>query len=660
MTKEEAKQRIRTDWRVILPKLTERAKEDANGEPSYVCPNPVGGSPCNHGKTEGAGLTFDPSSKDGNTLKCFKCGFSGDIIQLYRNMKGVDFVTACEDLARLDGLQIDEKAPTRDFMQKTGNYTTLEGKRATARQKRGERYYQACAEALAVSPEALAYIQGRGISQTTAEKFGLGYDPEWQSPTALLKGKNPPKSRRIIIPTCPAHYVARCIDPPKTSTEKQFAKMNEGEAELFNLKALYEGEPTDPVFIVEGAFDALSIEEVGADAVALNSTSNARKLLEYLKTKPTKKTLILALDNDGGGATGKAELIEGLNEQNVPYIVANIAGEYKDANEALQADRAEFDRLVLEAKTRTSVKPNTLGAYIDTRMAEDMANFKANCKVSTGFENLDEVSGGLFQGLYVLAGTTSLGKTTFALQLADNLATAGRDVIYFSLEQSAFEVVTKAITRQMYKAGRKVLSINLRCGELPKGYPDQLEAYKNAVGDKLSVIEGNFSCDVAYIENYTKNYIRRTGAHPVVFIDYLQILQPEDERQTVRDNIDKTTTALKRLSRNLGLTVFVISSVNRANYLTPIDFESLKESGGIEYTADVIWGLQLEVLNTEDYKNITDKNGGTVKKREMYKQAKGADPREIELVCLKNRHGKASYSCFFKYFPAWEYFEESY
>lgn len=99
MTREEARQRIRADWRVILPKLTDKAKEDANGEASYVCPNPVGGSPCNHGKTEGAGLTFDPSSKDGNTLKCFKCGFSGDIIQLYRNMKGVDFVTACEDLA---------------------------------------------------------------------------------------------------------------------------------------------------------------------------------------------------------------------------------------------------------------------------------------------------------------------------------------------------------------------------------------------------------------------------------------------------------------------------------------------------------------------------------------------------------------------------------
>jgi hypothetical protein len=45
------------------------------------------------------------------------------------------------------------------------------------------------------------------------------------------------------------------------------------------------------------------------------------------------------------------------------------------------------------------------------------------------------------------------------------------------------------------------------------------------------------------------------------------------------------------------LVVLVESSVNRANYLSPMDFECFKESGGIEYTADVVWGLQLQALN---------------------------------------------------------------
>lgn len=106
------------------------------------------------------------------------------------------------------------------------------------------------------------------------------------------------------------------------------------------------------------------------------------------------------------------------------------------------------------------------------------------------------------------------------------------------------------------------------------------------------------------------------------------------------------------MSRELDLTVFVISSVNRANYLTPIDFESLKESGSIEFTADVIWGLQLQCLNSE----IFEKQNNIKERREKVREAKAASPRKIELLCLKNRYGIANYSAYFDYYPANDYF----
>ena len=86
--------------------------------------------------------------------------------------------------------------------------------------------------------------------------------------------------------------------------------------------------------------------------------------------------------------------------------------------------------------------------------------------------------------------------------------------------------------------------------------------------------------------------------------------------------------------------------------MTPIDFESFKESGGIEYTADVIWGLQLQAINDE----IFNKEGKIKEKREKIKQAKAADPRKIELVCLKNRNGKPYFSCGFTYYPKYDLF----
>ena len=142
-------------------------------------------------------------------------------------------------------------------------------------------------------------------------------------------------------------------------------------------------------------------------------------------------------------------------------------------------------------------------------------------------------------------------------------------------------------------------------------------------------------------------------------MDYLQILQPEkDERgrtQTTKETVDNTVTELKRISRENGLTVFVISSLNRSNYLSPVDFESFKESGGIEYTADVVWGLQLQCMNDDIFTNERK----TIDKRKTVKAAKEAKPRKIELVCLKNRYGRCSYSAFFDYYPEFDLYTET-
>ena len=135
-------------------------------------------------------------------------------------------------------------------------------------------------------------------------------------------------------------------------------------------------------------------------------------------------------------------------------------------------------------------------------------------------------------------------------------------------------------------------------------------------------------------------------------MDYLQIIRPLDPKQNTKDAVDGHVRALKKLQTDNDLVLLVISSLNRQNYLTPVDFESFKESGGIEYTADVIWGLQLQIMNGD----LFDKKDKLKEKREKVKAAKLENPRKIELVCLKNRYGKSSYSCGFKYYPQFDYF----
>ena len=110
---------------------------------------------------------------------------------------------------------------------------------------------------------------------------------------------------------------------------------------------------------------------------------------------------------------------------------------------------------------------------------------------------------------------------------------------------------------------------------------------------------------------------------------------------------------MKKLQKDNDLVVVVVSSLNRQNYLTPVDYESFKESGGIEYTADVIWGLQLQIINDD----IFGKDTNLKAKREKIKQAKNAKPRDIEFVCLKNRYGESNYTCRFQYFAEYDYFK---
>ena len=661
MNREQATQEIKARWKELYP-------ADGNGRgKGIICPLCGSGS----GKN-GTGITEKPNSRN-HFLKCWNggCAFEqgGSVIDLFMLEHGIDsFSKAVDELAAELRITIDpykRSSAAEDFRDAAAPQNPSFNGRGTpaaeaatgpaqaVEQPRPDyaQYLRKCMTNLEQSAEAQEYLTGRGISLETAQKCCIGYDPAWRSPTAIRRGKNPPASPRIIIPSTTAHYVARDIRSNLDEQQRKFAKLNEGSADIMGTPVLYSGE--ENVFVVEGAFDALSIIEAGQLAIALNSTSNVDKLLKQLEQQPTAATLILCLDNDDAGKKATARLGEGLNRLNISYVRANICGSAKDPNELLTTNRAAFEQAIAQAIAATAAKPDNTLAYLDSVMAGEIDAFKQGKDKITGFSNLDEKAGGLYSGLYVLAAISSLGKTTLALQMADQIAAAGQDVIFFSMEQSRLEMVSKSLARMTAQANLKsaVTSLSIRRGYLPAQVLTAQAQYKAQTGDRLSIVEGNFNCDLAFISSYVRRYQQRTGTAPVVFIDYLQILQPAADgksRGSRKDEIDLAITELKRMSRELDITIIVISSLNRANYLTPFAFESLKESGGIEYTADVVWGLQLACLDEE----LFDAEGKIKKKRKRIDEAKAEEPRKIKFICLKNRYGISNYDCYFDYYPA--------
>ena len=634
MDREQAKNEIRRRWKELY-------SADKKGK-GIICPLCGNGS----GK-DGDGIRENPKSRIRGGLICFKCGFKGDVFDLIQQEQGVTFHESLKIAAESLGIVLDS-------YQDHNSTDILNHAPEPARppQSVPTDYTEEIRQYQAQLQMAIPYLQARGISFETASAYGLGYAPEWRSPTALRSGKNPPSSPRLIIPTCQHHYIARDTRIELTKNQAKFSKMNEGTPEIFNQSVLYD-RTKDKVFVVEGAIDALSLIECGADAIALNSTSNAERLIERLQERPTRSILLLALDNDDGGRRALKTLTAGLQRLNISYVTVDICGRYKDPNEALTSDKSSFIGFINQAKIQATAKPDNVKSYIDLIMGGEIEEFQAAKERRTGFSNLDAESGGLYAGLYCVAATSSLGKTTFCHQMADQLAMMGEDVIFFSMEQSRLELVSKSIARitAQQNMASAVTSLSIRKGYLPSYVQKAALEYRNAVSDRLSIVEGNFNCNISFIGDYVRQYVRRTGCKPVVFVDYLQILQPSDENkgQSTKETVDSTVTELKRISRELNLTIFVISSVNRMNYLTPIDFESLKESGGIEYTCDVIYGLQLQCLNSDLFSNQMAK---IKEKRKKIREEKARNPRKIELVCLKNRYGIANFSCYFDYYPA--------
>lgn len=646
------------------PDFLQPAKQRVNGHTSYICPI------CGNGSgSSGTGIALDPKSTRARRYKCFVCGLSEDVIGLWKLHNGItDDREAFTSLYSYYGLEVDRKPTAREDFKpeyqnqaKNERYThssihidtyTQETERASKMD-----YFKACMEKLSQTD----YLNQRGISEAVATKYMLGFDDSYTQGTGSRRWK------ALIIPTGKTSFVARNTDP--NADHKNRYRKN-GASQLYLKKTLWEA--TSPVFITEGELDALSIVEVGGEAVALGSTANYGKLLEAVKERKPAQTLILALDNDEDGEKTADTLAEELKKLEVPFYRYNPYGDQKDANGALVASRSKLEDAVkqavaeaqslkeeeLEAQREEYYKQNSTAYHLQS-FIDGIADSVNTPYIPTGFSKLDEVlDGGLYEGLYIVGAISSLGKTTLVLQIADQIAQAGTDVLIFSLEMARTELMSKSISRltlldvlqndgalQDAKTTRGITT-----GSRYKCYSDReqelitraITAYGEYAGN-IFIHEGIGDIGTAKVREEIQKHILFTGKKPVVIIDYIQILAPADIRATDKQNTDKAVLELKRISRDFKLPVIGVSSVNRASYNSKVSMEMLKESGSLEFGSDVIFGLQLKGVGTSGFDVNTAKN---------------KNPREVELVILKNRNGSTGGTQSFEYYPMFNYFKE--
>jgi replicative DNA helicase len=361
-----------------------------------------------------------------------------------------------------------------------------------------------------------------------------------------------------------------------------------------------------------------------------------KKLLEELKTKCIPYPLELMRKK--GLVTAISNIIKTLTNNDE---VTEINKSLKDIN-AFEQKESFFNSLNKHTKSKA---------------------------IKTGFNEFDMALGGGLRPsrLYGIGAITSLGKTTFVLQVADNIAKEGQDVLIFSLEMGRYELMAKSLSRETYKyckdndkekssasSLQDILDFDVLSKENKNIFEKAMINYENNIAKHINISEGVGEIGVKQIRKLVETFCIFKNSNPVVIIDYLQIVSPFNDRLNDKQNIDKNVLELKRICRDYQIPVIVINSFNRANYLNEVSFESFKESGAIEYSCDVLIALQLCIPNRENW----DKSTTESQKRKEVNDAKIANPRIIEAIILKNRGYKAYVKTNFQYFPEYDYFVE--
>lgn len=347
-----------------------------------------------------------------------------------------------------------------------------------------------------------------------------------------------------------------------------------------------------------------------------------------------------------------AGLIEGSSVQEAWFELAKSRFDNENSLYNKQMQSLEYER---------NAKYDSAAYIADVFKRENWQQSKPSQTLKTGFKELDrKLYGGLRPGLCVIGGVSAVGKTTFVLQLAENMAKAGEDVLFFSLEMSKLELIGKGISRRTFEevGQRKNKNNHFIARNLTEVIDRNLydsfteeekETMERAVKryqvetENLYIYEGFHNgtrLNIDHIRDIVTTHKMEKGKNPIVIIDYLQIIAPKDVRMTDKQATDQNVFELKTLSRKEDMLVIAVSSFNRDSYTEPVSLASFKESGAIEYSADYLIGLQpsgMEWMAGEKEKDRIERMRELEK--DNSRKQREREPVDIDIKMLKNRKG---------------------
>lgn len=266
--------------------------------------------------------------------------------------------------------------------------------------------------------------------------------------------------------------------------------------------------------------------------------------------------------------------------------------------------------------------------------------------ISTGFSNFDSIiNGGLQkQSLVVIGGGSSMGKTTFTINLALNLLQQNKKVIYYSLEMSEEQIQAKVFSNIAYTTGGKQISSdrffnlydNNTMTEASKKQILEMIKTRKELQNLFVIHQSNLLDDIIEkVEEINKALKENDNESPILIVDYLQYLQGKQKEDT-QSLIKRATAFFKNYAIENDSIVIVLTANNRESTKEKQKtiFSGGRDSSDIEYSSD--YNLQINFAEWEEYQG----NNREVELHSM-QELKEQNPKDISFTLHKARMGQS-------------------
>ena len=361
--------------------------------------------------------------------------------------------------------------------------------------------------------------------------------------------------------------------------------------------------PLDVLTIAEALKGLKRLEEIGGDLY----------LFELAKNTPS--------------AANIAAYADIVRERSILRQLVGVANDIADTalnpigRETLEIlDEAERKVLSIAEQKKRGNEVKLIGSLL----ADTVARIDALCKsdspvtgVATGFVDFDEKTSGLQKSdLIIIAGRPSMGKTSFAMNIAENAAIKAKlPVLVFSMEMSG-----ESLSMRLMSSLGRIDQHKIRTGQLNDQDWPRITSAVSMLSDAPLLIDDTAALSPSELRARARRAYRQQGGLGLIVIDYLQLMHVPNSRENRTTQVSEISRNLKALAKELNVPVLALSQLNRSLEQRENKrprMSDLRESGSLEQDADLIVFIYRDEVYKED----------------------SADKGKAEIIIAKQRNG---------------------